>query len=478
VADLTQAGLIRWRDVYREAELYKAAVRVYTKPLFLWRKALRTSTDGKTLYDFAAHGLKGLESIHRQLLNEEFHFRPSIGLKYNFNGKRRTLYIPPWEERIVDLLLYRLLNRRLDRYFSSSSYAYRDHTYGLDRCQSRIAAVVRSACAPLYLVKRDISDYFPSVNHGILLDQLAAYIDPQDYLFELFAERIRFEYQDESGHHRAGIGIPFGCASACVLSNLHLIGLDRAIESIPDVRYFRYADDLLILSPARESAVSAIERIGTTLSELKLATKPSHEHDLMLTNRPAGGDSQFRPAASFRHLGLRFRCGGDVSLSRDKSRKIQNLFRFALRRGRRRWQKINDPSEKTRTLIAIACQTIEHGVRNVAILDYYLKHVTDISQLCLLDRWLAGEILSLVFGGHKKGHFARISFEQLRQWGLPSLVHRHRLIRHGKIDSPFFIWQQQKIDRAFKGTVASRKRASGAASGFSPCPEAAARKSP
>jgi hypothetical protein len=28
---------LRWRDIYLEAELYKAAVRVYTKPLFLRR---------------------------------------------------------------------------------------------------------------------------------------------------------------------------------------------------------------------------------------------------------------------------------------------------------------------------------------------------------------------------------------------------------------------------------------------------------
>ena len=42
--------LLRWSKIYREAELYKAAVRIYTKPLFLWRKALQTSTDGKTLY--------------------------------------------------------------------------------------------------------------------------------------------------------------------------------------------------------------------------------------------------------------------------------------------------------------------------------------------------------------------------------------------------------------------------------------------
>ena len=33
---------LRWRDVYSEAELYKAAVRLYTKPVFQWRKALST----------------------------------------------------------------------------------------------------------------------------------------------------------------------------------------------------------------------------------------------------------------------------------------------------------------------------------------------------------------------------------------------------------------------------------------------------
>jgi hypothetical protein len=165
-------------------------------------------------------------------------------------------------------------------------------------------------------------------------------------------------------------------------------------------------------------------------------------------------------------------------LSRDKQRKIQNLFRFAFRRGRRRWKKIGDPRERARTLIAIACQTIERGVRNVAILDYYLKHTTDTYQLGLLDRWLGEEILSLVFGGHKKGHFAKISYQELRRYGLPSLVHRQRMILHRKMDSSFFIWRQQKADRAFKGTVASRMRATSAASDFSPCPEAAAPEKP
>jgi len=469
---------MRWRDLYREAELYKAAVRVYTKPLFLWRKAALVSTDGKTLYDLAAHGLRGLNRIHEELRTERFHFRPSVGLKYNFNGKRRTLYIPPWEERIVDLLLYRLLNRRLHRWFSPSSYAYRDHTLGLDRCQSRISAILRSASAPLYLVKRDISDYFASVNHEILLRNFASHVDESDYLFQLISERIRFEYQDESGNHRANIGIPFGCASACVMANIYLTGLDRAIEGIPGIHYFRYADDLLVISTSHDAAMSGIDRIREALAELRLTTKASHEQDLVLTLQQLADAGRFRNAVSFRHLGLQFESGGEVSLSRDKSRKIQNLFRFAFRRSRRRWKRISDPRERARTLVAIAAQTINQGVRNVAIVDYYLKHVTDTAQLHLLDRWLAEEILSLVFGGHKKGHFARISFAQLRDFGLPSLVHRQRLILHRKIESPFFIWQQQKIDRAFKGTVANRAHAASVAPDFSPCPEAAAHETP
>ena len=136
---------LRWRDLYREAELYKAAVRVYTKPLFQWRKALSISTDGRTLYELAGRGLRGLDAIHRSLVQENFEFRPAVALKYNFNGKRRTLYISPWEERIVDFLLYRLLTRKLHAWFSPNSYAYRDRTFGLDRCQARIAGILRLA---------------------------------------------------------------------------------------------------------------------------------------------------------------------------------------------------------------------------------------------------------------------------------------------------------------------------------------------
>lgn len=472
---------LRWNDLYREAELYKAAVRVYTKPLFHWRKALSTSTDGKTLYDLAGHGLRSLDALHRALAHQRFAFRPAVALHYNFNGKHRTLYISPWEERIVDLLLYRLVNRKLHAWFSPNSYAYRDRMHGLDRCQARIAGVLREANGPLYLVKRDIADYFASVDHEILLGQLAGLVDRDDYLFKLLEQRVRFRFRDEGGEQRAAVGIPFGAAIACLLANIYLTGLDRQIEQIAGVEYFRYADDLLILAADRERALLARERLERALAELRLRMKPSHQVDLVLLPNSDSwteiADPEFTSARDFRHLGLLFRAGGGVGLSRDKCRKIQNLFRFAFRRGRRRWKKLADAEARAQVVVAIALETLEKGVRNVAILDYYLKHVDDEAQLRLLDRWLAEEVLSLVLSGHKKGHFRRLGFARLRALGLPSLVHRRRLIRRRKIESPFFTWQKQQAIRAFRGTVARRSRAASAAA-FSPLPEAAARECP
>jgi hypothetical protein len=307
---------LRWNNLYSETELCRAAVRVYTKPLFQWRKALSTSTDGKTLYDFAAHGLRGLDSLHRSLERQEFRFRPAVALHHNFNGKQRTLYVSPWEERIVDLMLYRALNRRLHNWFSPNSYAYRDSGFSLDRCQSQIASVVRSAPGIIYLIKRDISDYFASVNHDILVSQLAHLIDPADYLFQLLAQRIRFRYQQEDQLHIAEVGIPFGSAIACLFANIYLTGMDRLIEMIPSVSYFRYADDILLLAPSHELALTARQTLESSLAELKLGMKASHSQDFALSAAPASGPVQ-RPDLHVRRrvspsrspLSRRWHCG-------------------------------------------------------------------------------------------------------------------------------------------------------------------------
>lgn len=475
---------LRWGSLYQEAELYKAAVRLYTKPLFQWRKALSSSSDGNTLYEFARRGLRNMESLHRSLAAQSFHFRPGLALHHNFNGKKRTIYLFPWEERLVDLLLYRLLSRRMDSWFSPFSYAYRHFGKGIDCCQRRVAHAIASAGEQVFVVKRDIEDYFGAIDHTLLLAQLEEFVDGDDYLFRLLSERIHFRFLEGGTLHGAERGIPFGAAIACFFANVFLTPLDRSVASVPEVSYFRYADDLLLLSSRREAVVEAERRLAEGLKSLCLKSKQTHAHDLLLSTSPRR-DVQFLAASGFRHLGLEFRAGGTVGLSRDKCRKICNLFRYAFRRKKGRFRKIKDPAARARLAIEIVQKTLEQGIRNIAIIDYYLRHTEDEEQIRLLDRWLAEEVLSWAFGGgHRKGYFRKLSFHKLREMGLCSLVHRRRLLLHGHAESTFFLWKNYQEQKKNKANSSSWKRDSGerrpgapgdldSSGTFSPCPEAA-----
>lgn len=463
---------LHWRDIYREAELYKAAVRIYTKPLFSWRKALFASTDKRDLYDFARSGLHNLAEIHRALKSESYSFRPCVALRRNFRGKRRTLYIYPWEERLVDLLLYRLLSARLQNWLSPNCYAYRLRGFGLDRCQRRIAKLLSGAENPLYTVKRDISNYFPSVDHELLLAQLAELVEPEDYLFRLLEERVRFPYEEQGQAMHARQGIAFGTPVACFFANVYLTPLDRRLDALSKLRYFRYADDLLMLSPDRKTIERAIAHFDESLGELKLQSKTSHEENLLLS-RCGASETKFMSSSRIRHLGLEFCADGEVRLSRDKCRKICNIFRYAFRRKRAKLARIHDPGKRAEFAIGTAKLALEQSVRNVAIVDYYLKHVSDEEQLRLLDRWLAEEVLSLAFGGgHRKSHFRSLPFRSLRAMGLPSLVHRRRQIRHGQVAAPFFVWKSYQTQKSSRETAVRRRPQTAGAAAFSPSSEA------
>ncbi|MBI4584365.1 MAG: hypothetical protein HY717_10125 [Planctomycetes bacterium] len=472
-----RAKKVTFRALYRELDLERAVLRTYTKSLFFPRKSLSASLDRRTLYDFARRTPQNVERIHQALVKRAFHFREGLELHYNFNGKQRKVYLFPWEERIVDLLLYRLLNAHFHGAFSSSSYAYRHRGRGVDLCQRRIARKLQELPRPLYFLKRDIADCFLSIDHAILLELLAEWVEPEDYLFDLLRERVEFRFKSEGEEaiKTASRGVPFGAAIACFFANLYLTPLDRELASIPGFHFFRYADDMLGFSTSRESALEGSRRLEEAMKALKLLSKPSHHRDFAFS----GGDEAdevFQKIARFRHLGLEFRAAGGIGLSRDKVRKVCNQFRYAFRRGRRKLEALADPEDRARLAVDLARGVLEKRFRPVAIIDYYLKHVDDEEQLRWIDRWLAEEVLAVAFrNGHKKGNFRRMSFEKLRAMGLPSLRHRRRLLHHGHLESSFFVfrtrWLVEKKRRRLPGRRGGENPSSQA---FSPGLEAAA----
>jgi hypothetical protein len=415
-------------------------------------------------------------------------YRPGLAHAVNFNGKRRTLYIYPWEEKIVDLLLYRLINRACQPLFSPSSYAYRVGSHGVDVCQARIARRLRELSLPVYAFKRDIARYFDSIPHEPLRAVLGRLIEPDDFLMCLIEQRIAFAFERDGAREQATRGVPFGTPVACVLANLYLTDLDHRLDAVPGLHYFRYADDLLGLSEDADTIRRAATICDAHVASAGLTVKPSHALEFVVAAE-AGCDALSDLAGwvcvtRFKHLGLEFRANGCTGLTRDKTRKIRNLFRYAWRRKSGRLRRTLDPVKRADVAVRVARDVIENGLRNVAIVDYYLKHVRDEAQLREIDRWLAEEVLAIAFqNGHKKGNFRRIGFGQLRRMGLPSLVHRSRLIRHRQITTSFLRWKEYQVakaqrDRSQPHPNRQRGTASGPATvpGFLPAPGSSRQK--
>ena len=297
---------------------------------------------------------------------------------------------------------------------------------------------------------------------------LQRWVEPDDYLYELLRQRIEFQILDRSETTVASVGIPFGSAIACFLANVFLTDLDRMIDGIDEITYVRYGDDILLASRSRSAALEAGRAWDASIQDLKLESKPSHHLNLVFHSGP---DPAFETASHFRHLGLEFCANGRVRLSRDKARKIRNLFRFAFRKAKRKFRRCRSPEARAALAITIAREVTEDGFRPIAIINYYLKHVDDAEQLRLLDRWLAEEVLSLAYqNGHRKGNFRHLPFSKLRDMGLPSLRHRQQLLRHGHLQSSFFQLRTERIMER------ERKRLPGHQA-FSPSLEAAAKNS-
>ena len=293
------------------------------------------------------------------------------------------------------------------------------------------------------MLKRDVSNCFPSIPHK-LLDEIITELSPEDdYLHQLLKQHVAFNFFDFDGKLKtAEQGVPFGAPTACLLANLALLPFDDAIACLDNSLYSRYADDMLLITPDPTIAANARTLFENVFQKLELVSKESASVNGILGSSNADLPKNFTSIPGIKHLGIYFSPGGKTSLAVDKQRKICYLFKRRFNQSARALKKQSEPLARARILCKAARQMLERQQSPVAIVDYYLKHINDVKQLQLLDRWLAEEVLSRTFNnGHKKGNFKKISFSTLRELGLPSLLHRRRLLVHSHLDTSFINWK-------------------------------------
>lgn len=158
--------------------------------------------------------------------------------------KERNIYAPYLEDRLVQQMIYNIIEPYLDKkmdHYSCACRINRGVQFARNKCQ-RMMRLSRSE----WYVKLDIDKYFASINHRVLISILEKHIRDKDAV-----ELIKCFIENGFGDN----GIPIGNLLSQLFANLYLNELDKYVRKDNKViGYVRYMDDFICFAESRENA--------------------------------------------------------------------------------------------------------------------------------------------------------------------------------------------------------------------------------
>lgn len=185
-----------------------------------------------------------------------------------YDPKQRVIRAAPFRDRVVHHALYRVLAPIIER-------AYIPDTYACLVGRGSLAAVrryeeyLRQQRGTGYVLKADVKQYFPSVDHAVLRRLLRRKISDEPLLRLL--DRLV-----ESGDEGGGKGMPIGNLTSQLFANLYLDPLDHFVkEDLQRRAYIRYMDDVVILGEEKAELWDVLRAVERFLQErLRLSLQP------------------------------------------------------------------------------------------------------------------------------------------------------------------------------------------------------------
>ena len=194
-----------------------------------------------------------------------------------YEPKKRIIYVSPFRDRIIHHAVMNIIAPIWNNLFIYDSYACRK-LKGTHSAMYRVVKFIRQATqnwGKVYCLKGDVTKYFPSVNHHILMEIIERKIKCRDTL--ALIRKIVFNAGDESDPDSKNI--PIGSLLSQWAANLYLNELDYYIKHKMKVKYYvRYMDDFIILGADKSLLHKYKREISTFLNEhLKLQLNPKSD---------------------------------------------------------------------------------------------------------------------------------------------------------------------------------------------------------
>lgn len=215
-----------------------------------YRKARLGKRNRPEVARFGLNLERELLSLQRELLTGDYHPGP-YRLFTIYERKPRLIAAAPFRDRVVHHAVMNIIEAPLDRTFIHDSYACRVGK-GTHAAVARYQTWARRYP---YVLKMDIAQYFPSIDHAMLREKLRRRI--KDKLLLALLERIiagsptveaAFGGDDLLNPARSRTGIPIGNLTSQFFANLYLDDFDHYMkETLRCKAYLRYVDDTVVL---------------------------------------------------------------------------------------------------------------------------------------------------------------------------------------------------------------------------------------
>lgn len=225
---------------------------------------------------FEANLSYNLFQLHQQLITKKYTFG-----KYKrfliYEPKERLIEAPPYKDRIViRCFCDYVLKYKIDSKLIFDNTACRKRK-GTDFAIRRLEKFLRKEYREeknnhIYFLKCDISKYFPSIDHQILLQLLEEIGFSSDEMY--FIKKLIFEQPNQET-----CGLTLGNQSSQWFALLYLNKVDHFIKERLQIKgYVRYMDDMILIHRNKEylrDCKRQIERICK--NELNLNLNKKHK---------------------------------------------------------------------------------------------------------------------------------------------------------------------------------------------------------
>lgn len=254
-----------------------------------------------------------MKSFERQLKdNIDIIYKKSRNGTYNFSQYREKLLSrgPSKYPRVISIPTIRD-KLTLKALFEVMDITYENETPFLHKIINEVTLSVNEG---IYdgVLRLDVKDFYPSIQHDILLNQLKKRVRKKEVLQLLKDSISQTTVSKPSGYKKSYQikGIPQGLSISNILANIYLTSIDNKYSKSSSFKYYRYVDDILILCDCDQTN-SLQEEFTKDCSNLGLKLHSDDPEKVVSCNLSEG----------FSYLGYVFK-NSNISVRKDS---VENL---------------------------------------------------------------------------------------------------------------------------------------------------------